>query len=229
MVRAQEVFGADLVQSYGLTETIGVTTILRAQDHRVGPGNKLASAGRAIPGIEVAVFDPETGKPCETGQVGEVVTRGPSVTRSYWRRPADTEAAYWPGGWFRTGDAGYLDADGYLFLKDRIKDLLMSGGENIYPAEVENALMAHPAVLEVAVIGVPSPKWGETPLAVVVPKPGQSIDGDELIAFAREHLAHYKCPTAVEVVEALPRNPSGKVLKRELRAPWWAGHERNIG
>jgi acyl-CoA synthetase (AMP-forming)/AMP-acid ligase II len=229
MVRAQEVFGADLVQSYGLTETIGVTTILRAEDHRVGPGNKLASAGRAIPGIEVAVFDPETGKPCDIGQVGEVVTRGPSVTHAYWRRPDDTAAAFWPGGWFRTGDAGYLDADGYLFLKDRIKDLLMSGGENIYPAEVENALMAHPDVLEVAVIGVPSPKWGETPLAVVVAKPGRSIDGDDLIAFAREHLAHYKCPTSVEVVEALPRNPSGKVLKRQLRAPWWAGHERNIG
>ncbi|KAA1425175.1 long-chain-fatty-acid--CoA ligase [Mumia zhuanghuii] len=228
MVGAKKVFGAELAQSYGLTETIGVTTILGAGDHVVG-ATKLRSAGRAVPGVDVAVFDPETGEECPTGVVGEIVTRGPGVTKSYWRRPEDTAASYWPGGWFRTGDAGYIDEDGYVFLKDRIKDLLMSGGENIYPAEVENAIMTHPAVQEVAVIGVPSEKWGETPHAVVVAKPGQEIDGAELIAHTRERLAHYKCPTSVTVVDALPRNPSGKVLKRELRAPWWAGHERSIG
>ncbi|WP_456695955.1 long-chain-fatty-acid--CoA ligase [Aeromicrobium sp. P5_D10] len=229
MLGAQKVFGAQLSQSYGLTETIGVTTFLRPEDHVVGEDSKLRSAGRAVPGLEVAIIDPDTRELCETGVVGEVVTRGPGVTREYWRNPAATADAFWPGGWFRTGDAGYMDADGYVFLKDRIKDLLMSGGENIYPAEVENAIMAHPAVQEVAVIGVPSEKWGETPLAVVVPKSGETIDEAELIAFTRERLAHYKCPTAVEVVEQLPRNPSGKVLKRELRAPWWAGHDRSIG
>ncbi|GAA1245170.1 fatty acid--CoA ligase [Janibacter melonis] len=229
MIGAQETFGAQLSQSYGLTETIGVTTILRPDDHRVGPQSKLRSAGRAVPGLEVAVVDPATGEDCPVGEVGEVVTRGPGVTRSYWRNPTATADAFWPGGWFRTGDAGYLDDEGYLFLKDRIKDLLMSGGENIYPAEVENAIMAHPDVQEVAVIGVPSKRWGETPVAVVVAKPGTTVDEAGLIGFTRERLAHYKCPTAVSVVDALPRNPSGKVLKRELRKPYWAGHDRSIG
>ena len=229
MVRSQEVFGAELAQSYGLTETIGVTTMLRPEDHVVGPDSKLRSAGRAVRGVEVAVFDAANGKPCGVGELGEVVTRGPGVTHGYWRRPEDTESAFWPGGWFRTGDAGYLDADGYLFLKDRIKDLVMSGGENIYPAEVENVIMAHPDVQEVAVIGVPSERWGETPIAVVAPAAGRTVDPDELLAFTREHLAHYKCPTAVEIVDALPRNPSGKILKRTLREPFWAGQERSIG
>ncbi|KQX74424.1 long-chain-fatty-acid--CoA ligase [Aeromicrobium sp. Root472D3] len=228
MVRAKQVFGAELSQSYGLTETVGVTTILGPSDHVPGT-TKLRSAGRAVPGVEVAVVDSETGEPIPAGEIGEIVTRGPGVTRSYWRRPDDTAAAFWPGGWFRTGDAGYVDEDGYVFLKDRIKDLLMSGGENIYPAEVENVIMAHPDVQEVAVIGVPSERWGETPLAVVAAAAGHEIDPEELISFTRERLAHYKCPTGVEIVDALPRNPSGKVLKRELRAPWWAGHERNIG
>ncbi|GAA3523036.1 fatty acid--CoA ligase [Aeromicrobium panaciterrae] len=229
MLGAQKVFGAQLSQSYGLTETIGVTTFLRPEDHVVGPDSKLRSAGRAVDGLEVAIMDPDTGELCDTGVVGEVVTRGPGVTKAYWRLEKETREAFWPGEWFRTGDAGYMDADGYVFLKDRIKDLLMSGGENIYPAEVENAIMAHPAVQEVAVIGVPSERWGESPHAVIVPKAGETIDPDELIAFTRERLAHYKCPTSVELVKELPRNPSGKVLKRELRAPWWAGHERNIG
>ena len=229
MLGAQETFGAQLSQSYGLTETVGVTTFLRPEDHVVGPDSKLRSAGRAVPGVEVTIMDPDTGEMCAAGDVGEVVTRGPGVTKAYWRNPEATEQAFWPGGWFRTGDAGYMDEQGYVFLKDRIKDLLMSGGENIYPAEVENAIMAHPAVQEVAVIGVPSERWGETPLAVVVPKAGESVDAEELIAFTRERLAHFKCPTAVEVIEQLPRNPSGKVLKRELRAPFWAGHDRSIG
>ncbi len=228
MVGAQKVFGAQLSQSYGLTETIGVTTFLRPDDHVVGPDSKLRSAGRAVPGLEVKIVDPDTGKDCPTGEVGEVVTRGPGVTQAYWRNPEATAEAFWPDGWFRTGDAGYMDADGYVFLKDRIKDLLMSGGENIYPAEVENAIMAHPDVAEVAVIGAPSEKWGETPIAIVVPKPGATIEEAELIAFTRERLAHYKCPTSVALVTELPRNPSGKVLKRELRAPYWAGHDRTI-
>jgi long-chain acyl-CoA synthetase len=229
MLRAQEVFGADLAQSYGLTETIGCTTILPASDHVAGAGSKLRSAGRAIPGIEIKIVDPETGADLPAGTVGEICTRGPSVTMAYWRRPKETTESFWPGGWFKTGDAGYLDEDGYVFIMDRIKDLLMSGGENIYPAEVENAIMAHPAVQETAVIGIPSDRWGETPLAVVVTKAGQTVSADELIAFTRERLAHYKCPTAVQFTDALPRNPSGKVLKRELRVPWWDGRGRAVG
>ena len=139
-----------------------------------------------------------------------------------------TAAAFWPDGFFRTGDAGYVDEDGYVFLRDRIKDLLMSGGENIYPAEVENAIMTHPDVLEVAVVGIPSERWGETPHAVVVARPGRTLTADDVIAHTRTQIAHYKCPTSVEVVSALPRNPSGKVLKRELRAPYWEGRERTI-
>ncbi|MFI5430129.1 hypothetical protein [Aeromicrobium sp. UC242_57] len=164
-------------------------------------------------------MDPDTGQLCETGVVGEVVTRGPGVTQAYWRNPSATADAFWPDGWFRTGDAGYMDAEGYVFLKDRIKDLLMSGGENIYPAEVENAIMAHPAVQEVAVIGVPSEKWGETPLAVVVPKAGETIDE------AAAHRVHPRTSRALQVPDrrgdhrTAARNPSGKVLKRELRAP----------
>ncbi|GAA0233364.1 long-chain-fatty-acid--CoA ligase [Cryptosporangium japonicum] len=226
MVGAQTVFGAKLAQSYGLTETIGVTTILGADDHVVGAGSTLRSAGRAVPGVDVAVVDPVTGEPVPAGTTGEVVTRGPAVTPGYWKR--GEAGAYFPGGWFRTGDAGYLDEDGYLFLADRIKDMISSGGENVYPAEVENAIMAHPDVLEVAVIGVPSERWGETPLAVVVPRAGAAVDGAAIIAHCRERLAHYKCPTSVEVVADLPRNPSGKLLKRQLREPYWAGRERAI-
>ncbi len=229
MLGAQKVFGARLSQSYGLTETIGVTTILGPEDHVAGAGTKLRSAGRAVSGLEVKVVDPATGEDCAPGVAGEVVTRGPGVTRGYWRRPEETEAAYYPGGWFRTGDAGHVDEDGYVFLHDRLKDMIVSGGENIYPAEVENAVMAHPAVQEVAVIGVPSQRWGETPVAVVVLAPGASLTAQELIDFARERLAHYKCPTAVEVVEALPRNPSGKVLKRELRERYGADAGRRAG
>lgn len=229
MLEAQRVFGADLIQGYGLTETSGATTILLPEDHVAGPGSKLRSVGRAGEGVEVRIVDPASEQECPVGQAGEVVTRGPGVTKAYWRRPDETKRAFWPGGWFRTGDIGYLDEDGYLFLKDRIKDMIVSGAENIYPAEVENAVMEHPAVREVAVIGVPSDTWGETPVAVVVPKVGQQVDGAELIAFTRERLAHYKCPTAVQVVEGLPRNASGKILKRELRAPHWQGRDRVIG
>jgi long-chain acyl-CoA synthetase len=190
--------------------------------------SKLRSAGRPVDGIEVAVRDADTGELCPAGTTGEVVTRGGSVTAGYWRNEEATAGSFYEDGWFRTGDAGYVDEDGYVFLRDRIKDLLMSGGENIYPAEVENAIMTHPDVLEVAVIGIPSERWGETPHAVVVARPGADLTVEAVIAHARTQIAHYKCPASVEVVTALPRNPSGKVLKRELRAPFWDGHDRTI-
>jgi acyl-CoA synthetase (AMP-forming)/AMP-acid ligase II len=146
----------------------------------------------------------------------------------YWRNPEDTAATIDADGWLKTGDAGYFDADGYLYLHDRIKDMVVSGGENIYPAEVENVLLSYPVIVDAAVIGVPDPKWGETVKAIVVLGPGQTLDEAHIIAHCRATLAHYKCPTSVDTVDALPRNPSGKILKRELRAPYWAGKERSI-
>jgi acyl-CoA synthetase (AMP-forming)/AMP-acid ligase II len=230
MLAATSVLGVELFQSYGLTETCGTTTLLAAADHRPDSDmTRLRSAGRAVPGVELDIIDPDTGRSLPPGEVGEVVTRAPSVTPGYWRRPEETAHAFLPGGWFRTGDAGSLDEGGYLFIRDRIKDMIVTGGENVYPAEIESVLAGHPAVADVAVIGVPSDKWGETPLAVVVAKSGSTPDTADIVAYSRARLAHFKCPTDVVLIEELPRNPSGKVLKRELRAPYWAGHERAIG
>jgi acyl-CoA synthetase (AMP-forming)/AMP-acid ligase II len=148
--------------------------------------------------------------------------------KGYYRDPAATAAAITPDGWLRTGDAGYLDEDGYLYIHDRVKDMIISGGENIYPAEVENALMSHPGVADVAVIGVPSERWGETPKAIVVPAAGAAPSPEELIAHCRERLARYKAPTSVDFVDAIPRNPAGKILKRELRRPYWEGAGRGV-
>jgi acyl-CoA synthetase (AMP-forming)/AMP-acid ligase II len=146
----------------------------------------------------------------------------------YWGNDTATRAAIDDEGWFKTGDAGYCDADGYVFLHDRLKDMIVSGGENIYPAEIENALAKHPDVADVAVIGVPDDHWGESVKAVVVRVPGSELTDRELIVFARDHLGGYKLPKSVDFTEVLPRNPSGKLLKREIRAPYWEGHERQI-
>jgi long-chain acyl-CoA synthetase len=148
--------------------------------------------------------------------------------KGYWQKPEATADALLPDGWFRTGDVGELDSDGYLFLRDRLKDMIISGGENVYPAEVENALLAHPEVDEVAVIGIPHDRWGETPHAVVVRASGSTLTPDALIGFARGRLAHYKCPTSITFLDALPRNATGKVLRRELREPHWTGRARQI-
>ena len=162
------------------------------------------------------------------GQVGEVWIRSPQLMKGYWNQPGETAKCILPDGWFRSGDAGYLDADGYLYIHDRVKDMIISGGENIYPAEVENALMSHPDVADVAVIGVPDEKWGETVKAIVVRQPGREVTPESIISYARERLAHYKCPTSVDWADALPRNPSGKLLKKDIRAPYWEGHERFV-
>ena len=146
----------------------------------------------------------------------------------YWQKPEETASTIVSGGWLRTGDAGYFDDDGYLFLHDRIKDMVVSGGENIYPAEVENALLGVPGIVDAAVIGVPDDTWGETVKAVVVRAPGSDVSSEEIIASCRTRLAHYKCPTSVDFAESLPRNPSGKILKRELREPYWVGRERRV-
>ncbi|MET3807725.1 long-chain acyl-CoA synthetase [Nakamurella sp. UYEF19] len=214
-------FGADLFQSYGLSETMGTTTLLGPAQHRPdGDLSRLRSAGRAIAGIEIEIADTATGERLLSGSTGEILVRGGSLTPGYWRNPQATADAFTADGFFRTGDMGLLDDDGFLFIRDRLKDMIITGGENVYPAEVESVLAAFPGVLEVAVVGVPSERWGETPMAFVVSR-GAHPDPEEVIRFSREKMAHFKCPTTVEFVEALPRNPSGKVLKRQLRAPYW--------
>ncbi|MBV9921004.1 MAG: long-chain-fatty-acid--CoA ligase [Pseudonocardia sp.] len=223
LLRAMATLGCAFMGVYGMTETAGSVTFLAPEDHDPGGPRSglLRSIGRPLPWHEVTVHDPITAEPSPVGEVGEVWVRSGQNTPGYWHRPEETAATLTPDGWLRTGDAAYTDADGYLYLHDRIKDMIISGGENIYPAEVENALAAHPAVADVAVIGVPSERWGETVKALVVPVPGTQPSVEELIAHARGRIARYKCPTSVDFVAQLPRNASGKVLKRVLRAPYW--------
>jgi acyl-CoA synthetase (AMP-forming)/AMP-acid ligase II len=148
--------------------------------------------------------------------------------KGYWNKPEETAAVIDDEGWFRSGDAGYLDDDGYLYIHDRVKDMIITGGENVYPAEVENVLMAHTGIADVGVIGVPDERWGETIKAIVVKKPDVEVTDREIIEYSRERLAHFKCPTSVDFTDALPRNPSGKILKKDLRAPYWEGRERLV-
>jgi len=230
LVRSLKTFRCPFVQVYGLTETTGAITQLAAEDHATeGPRARLLrSAGKPFPWVEFRIVEPGTERECAPGDVGELLTRSVQNFRGYWGRPEETARTLSADGWLRTGDAGYLDAEGYLFLTDRVKDMIITGGENVYPAEVENALSDHPAVADVAVIGVPDDRWGETVKAIVVPRAGAAPRPEELIAFARARLAHFKCPTSVDFADTLPRNPSGKLLKRELREPYWRGRERRI-
>jgi long-chain acyl-CoA synthetase len=230
LARAVATFGAGFWQAYGLTETTGAIVNLAPEDHDLaGPNrHRLRSCGVPGPGVELRIVDPDTGRDVPVGDVGEIWVRGPQVMKGYWNNDAATAEAVDADGWFRSGDVGYLDDDGYLYIHDRVKDMIVSGGENVYPAEVENALMRHPGIGDVAVIGVPHERWGETAKAVVVKAPGADPTEEEIIAFAREHLARFKCPTSVDFLEVLPRNPSGKVLKKDLRAPYWEGRERQV-
>jgi acyl-CoA synthetase (AMP-forming)/AMP-acid ligase II len=207
-----------LYSVYGMTEMSGVFCVLGPEEHRDPDRRHLrASAGRPVGRTVVRVVDPNTGADAATGQVGEFWVRSPQAMAGYWNKPEATAEAL-VDGWLRTGDAGRIDEEGYLFVEDRVKDMVITGGENVYPAEVERVLIEHPDVAEVAVIGVPSEKWGETVHAVVTPKGTSNPDAADLIAFARERLAHYKCPTGITFMAAMPRNPTGKILKRELRA-----------
>ncbi len=210
-----EVYGArgvNLDQGYGLTETSPLVSFLKSQY----TASKLGSAGK--PGLfgEVRIADAEN-RPVAPGEVGEILYRGPNVMKGYWNRPEATAEAIDEDGWFHTGDAGYLDEDGFLFISDRVKDMVISGGENVYPAEVEGVLYEHAAIAEVAIIGLPDEKWGEAVTAVVALNEGESLTLEELREFADGRLARYKLPLRLHVVDALPRNPAGKVLKFELR------------
>jgi long-chain acyl-CoA synthetase len=227
LTTALEVFNCAFFQVYGLTETTSAITQLDALDHRSLNDAVLNSAGRPYPWVEIRIVNPGTLAPCETNEPGELWVRSAQNMRGYWRDPEAT-AATMDGSWLRTGDTGYFDAEGYLYLTDRLKDLIVSGGENIYPAESERILLEHPAVSDVAVIGVPDSRWGETAKAVVVVRPGMTVSDKELVQYVRQRLAHFKCPASVDFVESFPRNAAGKVLKRQLRDPYWQGHTRRI-
>ncbi|CAN5234264.1 fatty acid--CoA ligase [soil metagenome] len=231
--QAFDVFRCDFLQVYGLTEVSGPATFLFPDDHRAGDAELLRAAGRPICGGRLRIVDPVSLQDLPEGEVGEIWIESDRNLKEYWRNPAATAAAYPEGrnangGWFRSGDGGFLK-NGYLYIHDRIKDMIVSGGENIYPAEVENVLMRHPAVADGAVIGVPDATWGEAVKACVVLRPGASADARDIIDFMRANLAHYKCPKSIDIVEALPRNPSGKILKRILREPYWKGRTRAVG
>ena len=223
---ALKVFRCGLAQVYGLTETTGGITYLPPEDHGEHAIERMKSCGKPMDGVEIKIVD-AFGKDVPRGAVGELICRTPQIMLGYWNLPEATMRAI-KGDWFHTGDAGYMDEDGYVFIYDRVKDMIVSGGENIYPAEVESALFGHPAVADVAVIGVPDAQWGEAVKAIVVKKPGADIGVKELIDYARERIAGYKVPRSVDFVEALPRNPSGKILKRELRKPYWENQERQV-
>jgi acyl-CoA synthetase (AMP-forming)/AMP-acid ligase II len=180
----------------------------------------LRSVGRSLSWLEVRVSDLESGEEAPAGEVGEIWVRSGQNMKGYWNQPEATAQTLVEGGWLRTGDGAYRDEEGYFFLQDRIKDMIISGGENVYPAEVENALAHHPAVADVAVIGVPHERWGETVKAVVILASGAEATPEELIEFARSRLARYKCPTSVDFADELPRTPTGKVMKKELRAQY---------
>jgi len=227
MREAIRVIGCGFVQMYGMTETSGTIVALDPEDHVPQGSPRMRSVGKPLAGVEIKIID-EAGNPVPIGTVGEIATRSSKNMRGYWNNPEATAATIDAEGWLRTGDAGYLDEDGYLYIHDRVKDMIISGGENVYPAEVENALYSHPKVADVAVIGIPDAKWGEAVKACVVVKKGETLSEAELIAHARTLIAGYKCPKSVDFIEALPRNPSGKILRRELRAPYWVGKDRAV-
>ncbi|MEA2170012.1 MAG: hypothetical protein QOF76_3312, partial [Solirubrobacteraceae bacterium] len=223
MNRALEVFGDGvLYQMYGQSEGVPVTMLLPHQ-HRTHP----RSVGRATPNCRITVVD-DDGRPLPPGETGEIAALMPGRMTALWEDAAGTAARLLPDGSVLTRDMGWVDADGFLFLADRKEDMIISGGYNIWPAELEHVLTTHPAVSEACVVGVPHEKWGETPVAVVVLEPGASVGADDLIALTRERAGAVKKVSAVEFADALPKSPIGKVLRREVRAQWWAGHDVQV-
>jgi acyl-CoA synthetase (AMP-forming)/AMP-acid ligase II len=224
LTAAIKIFGCRFRQIYGNTESQSMISLLAPEDHQ--PGHpRLASAGRVSFGWEVKIVDPSdpTATAVSPEQPGEVLIKGECLFSGYWKDPESTAAAFTSDGWYRTGDIGKLTADGYLYILDRAKDMVISGGENIYPVEVEAVLARHPAIAEVAVIGRPDPVWGEAVHAVIRTVDGASLSDDELITWCKERLSSFKCPKTVEFTGPLPRTTTGKVLKRELRSRYGQG------
>ena len=221
--RATELFGCRFSHAYGMTETSGTVLTLQTHDYdpRGAGEGRLLSCGKPVPWVEFGLFDPITCRPVPAGEVGEIWIRSGMNTQGYWNQPVETAATVRPDGWLRSGDAASQDSDGFVYIHDRLKDVIITGGENVFPAEVEQVLKEHPGVAEAAVIGVPHPRWGETVKAFVVAAPltpdSVVLTEAALIEFARGRLAHFRCPSSVEMVARLPQNGSGKVLRRELR------------
>jgi len=215
-----------LVQVYGQTELAPIATALSMEEHRAG-SEKLRSAGRPSASSEIRIVD-EQGEDCPQGVSGEIAVRGPHTMLGYWNKPEET-AKTLRDGWVFTGDAGYFDSDGYMYIVDRVKDMVVTGGENVFTTEVENAVISHAAVLDVAVIGIPHEEWGEAVHAIVILHPGQSVTPEAIIAHCREQIAGYKLPKGITFrEEPLPLSGAGKVLKTELRKPFWEGRDRQV-
>jgi len=234
LLRACELLPCDFVQLYGMTEASPLVTSTQRTDNRDGARgieparSRLASCGQPVVGVQVEVRRPD-GSVCAPREIGEIHVRGPNIMQGYWKRPEETANALIGGGWYRSGDVAWADEDGYLFVVDRAKDMIISGGENVYTTEVENAVFQHSAVLEVAVFGIPHETFGEMVHAEVVAKPGTSITVEEIVAVCREHIGGYKVPRSVTIrSEPLPKSGAGKILKRSLRDPYWEGRERGV-
>jgi acyl-CoA synthetase (AMP-forming)/AMP-acid ligase II len=225
LATATQRFGCGFIQFYGMTESTGAGTFLTPSEHK---GELMRSCGKAWPQMAVKILG-EDGGEAGVGEIGEIAIWGGMVMAGYWNRPEATAETVSADRWLKTGDAGYRNADGYIFVHDRVKDMIVSGGENIYPAEVENAILGCPGVADAAVIGVPDARWGEAVKAIVVPAAGDAPDPQAVIAWARERIAGFKAPKSVDFIDVLPRNASGKVLRRELRKPYWEGHGRLVG
>ena len=225
LLKAMEVMQCDFWQVYGLTETSGLGTTMLPKYHDPSL-NKLRSCGQVYPGIEVKIVNSKD-QELEVGEVGEILIHSASNMKGYWNRP-DATAESINDNWFYTGDAGYLDEDGFLYIHDRVKDMIISGGENIYPAEVENALMGHPEIADAAAVGVPDEDWGESVKGFVILAANSSLTEEAIIEYTRGQIAHYKCPKSIHFIEEMPRNPSGKILRKDLRAPFWEDYEGNV-
>jgi fatty-acyl-CoA synthase len=223
--RASALFRCEFIQFYGMSETCGAGTFLANEAHNPAKG-KLRSCGVAGPSVELKIVAAD-GAEVPRGAIGEVLIRSPTVMKGYWNKP-DATAASIRDGWMSTGDAAHMDEDGYVFIYDRVKDMIVTGGENVYPAEVENALFGHPAIADAAVIGVPDDDWGEAVKAIVVLKSGAPRDAADIIAWVRTRIAHFKAPKSVDFVDSIPRNITGKILRRELREPYWKGRDRRV-
>ena len=224
---AVSVFRCGFIQLYGMTETTGAVTYLPAEDHDLNGTKRMRSAGKAFTGVKIEIRDAD-GRTLEVGEEGEIWICSESCMNGYWNLPEATAATMTGNNWVRTGDAGLMDEDCYVYVRDRVKDMIVSGGENIYPAEVESAMYGHPAVAEVAVIAVPDDKWGEAVKAIVVLKTDAQPDAKSILDFTRTRIAGYKVPKTIDFVDVLPKNGTGKVLKRELRKPFWEGRERQV-